>query len=83
MMRKGSVLQKDTVTESGVQLLAAQKPIKRQSWWKGKFALFWMSAMGVGRTPVQRPTPPTNDNRGQELSQTEGEGSLQKQHRQL
>ena len=24
-----------TVTESGVRLLAAQKPIKRQDWWKG------------------------------------------------
>ena len=41
-----------SATKSGVQLLATQKkkkPIKRQSWWKGKFALFWML--------VQRPTP--------------------------
>ena len=29
-----------SVAESGVQLLTAQKPIKRSSWWKGKFALF-------------------------------------------
>ena len=36
------------VTESGVQLLAAQKPIKRQGWWKGMFALFWMLATGGG-----------------------------------
>ena len=32
------------VTESGIWLLIAQKPIKRPSWWKGKFALFWMLA---------------------------------------
>ena len=45
--------------ESGVQLLAAQKPIKRQNWWKRKFALFWMLAAGGGGGPsVQRPTPP-------------------------
>ena len=34
------------VIESGVQLLAALKPIKRQGWWKGKFALFWRLAAG-------------------------------------
>ena len=34
----------NTVTESGVRLLIAQKPIKRQGWWKGKFALFWTPA---------------------------------------
>ena len=32
------------VTKSGIRLLATQKPIKRQGWWKGKFALFWMPA---------------------------------------
>ena len=49
------------ITKSGVQLLTAQKPIKRQGWWKGKFALFWMLATGGGggQTPVQRPTPPS------------------------
>ena len=31
-------------------LLTAQKPIKRQVWWKGKFALFWRPATG-GWTP--------------------------------
>ena len=31
---------KSTVTESGVRLLTAQKPMKRQAWWNGKFALF-------------------------------------------
>ena len=35
----------ELVTESGVQLLIAQKPIKRQGWWKVKFALFWMPAI--------------------------------------
>ena len=39
----------DTATGSGVQLLTAQKPIERPGWWKGKFALFWMPATGVGR----------------------------------
>ena len=29
-----------SVTKSGVQLLTALKPIKRQGCWKGKFALF-------------------------------------------
>ena len=28
----------------GVWLLTAQKPMKRQVWWKEKFALFWMLA---------------------------------------
>ena len=31
----------------GVQLLATQKPVNRPSWWKGKFALFWMPATWV------------------------------------
>ena len=46
------------VTESGVQLLIAQKTIKRQGWWKGKFALFWMPATYCerGQTSVQRLT---------------------------
>ena len=34
----------DSVTESGVWLLATVKPIKRQCWWKGKLALFWRPA---------------------------------------
>ena len=37
-----------SVTRSGV-LLTAQKPIKRPGWWKGKFALIWRLATGVGR----------------------------------
>ena len=47
-----------SVTESGVELLTAQKLIKRQGWWKGKFVLFWMLATGVGGVglPVQRLT---------------------------
>ena len=36
------------VIQSGVQLLTTQKPTKRPGWWKGKFALFWMPAMGCG-----------------------------------
>ena len=39
---------------------AAQKPVKRPSWWEGKFALFWMPASREegGHTSVQRPMPP-------------------------
>ena len=32
----------------GVWLLAAQKPVNRPGWWKGKFALFQMLATGGG-----------------------------------
>ena len=40
----------DNVTERSMwtQLLAAQKPINRPGWWKGKFALFQMLATGAG-----------------------------------
>ena len=31
-----------------VWLRAAQKPLKRPGWWKGKFTLFWMQATGGG-----------------------------------
>ena len=31
-----------------LQLLTAQKAIKRPIWWKRKFALFWMSALSRG-----------------------------------
>lgn len=45
------------VTEGEVELLAAQKPVKRQGWQKGQFAFFQMPATGEGWTPVQRPAP--------------------------
>ena len=50
------------VTESGVRLLAAQKPIKKQGWWKGKFALFWIPATGggEGRRLSEGWLPPTD-----------------------
>ena len=48
----------DFVTENGVQMIPAQKPIKRQGWGKGKFALFWTLATRGGWTPVQRLTSP-------------------------
>ena len=35
---------RDTVAESGVWLLAAQNLVKKQGWWEGKCALFWMPA---------------------------------------
>ena len=66
------------VTESGVRLLPAQKPIKRQGWWKGKFALFPRPATGGwagggGGDVCARPAPPaTLTIRGQELSFMDG-----------
>jgi len=33
---------------AGVRLLTAQKPINRPGWWKGKFALLPMPALGLG-----------------------------------
>ena len=47
----------DSVAKSGVRLLTAQKPLKRPSQWKGKFALFWMPATGA-EGGAQRLTPP-------------------------
>jgi len=42
---------RDTITESGVRLLAAQKLVKKQGWWKRKFALFWMpTTQGKGES---------------------------------
>ena len=35
------------INETGVHL-TAQKPRKRQGWWRGKFALFWRLATGDG-----------------------------------
>ena len=48
---------KSTVTESGVRLLTAQKPMKRQAWWNGKFALFQRPAAGMGEGQL----PPTDN----------------------
>ena len=54
-----------SVTKNGVWLLAAQKPIKRPGWWKGKFVLFqcWQLGREEGRadfcpkSPSPRPRP--------------------------
>ena len=35
------------LSKVGVQLLAAQKPLQRGGWWKGKFALSWWPATGA------------------------------------
>ena len=43
--------------QKGIQLLAALKPIKRQSWWKGKFALFQMLTTERGRGVHSFPKP--------------------------
>ena len=49
-----------------VWLLATQKPLKRQGWWKGKFALFWMPAtpeLGLeGGLLSKGQLPPHGDN---------------------
>ena len=68
------------------QLLASQKPINRPDWWKGKFVLFQMPAIGGGEwTPVSRATPPTpHDKQGVRafVDRVAG-GYMQKQHSQL
>ena len=35
----------DTLPKGGIWLLAAQKPIHRSDWWKGKLALFQVLAL--------------------------------------
>ena len=48
----------------GVWLLAALKPIKRQGWWKGKFALLQrLAIVGEGGLMSKGQLPPT-DNQG-------------------
>ena len=47
-----------SITGSGVRLLTTQEPIKRQAWWKGKFAVFQASNWEGGQTSVQRSTSP-------------------------
>ena len=67
------------VTETGVQLLATQKPVKRLNWWKGKLALFWMPAtQGRGRvdTYPEAISPPPMTISGQELLQLDGGVSM-------
>ena len=65
------MFQRTFINESGVQLLTAQKPIKRPGWWKGTFGLFWMQVCVLGGRwiPVQRLTPPPLTMGGQELLQ--------------
>ena len=54
------------VTESGVQLLAAQKPLKRQGWWKGVCFILDAGNCGGGEGRVDScpkadsPPPPTD-----------------------
>ena len=71
----------------GVQLYAAQKPISRPGWWKGKFALFQMLATEGGGwfTSIQRLTHPFPRQAGDEsiYRQSGGGGYMQKQHSHL
>ena len=65
------------VTGSGVRLLAAQKPIKRPGWWRGKFALFWMLATGAGRMGNSCPKADSpTDNRWASAFIDRGKGGL-------
>ena len=72
-------------SQSGVWLLAAQKPMKRQYWWKGRFALFWRLAAGVGVVDsclmTESPVPHWQA-MGKSVCR-EREGYLQKQHGEL
>lgn len=58
-----------------VQLLAVQKPIKRQGSWKGKFALFGCQHQDGGDACLKTDVPP--DNHGQELLRAEGGGYME------
>ena len=56
------------VTRSRVWLLAAQKPSRRQGWWKGMFALFWNpAASGEGGRLSRGHSPISLTVSGQEL----------------
>ena len=75
-----------SVTQSEVRLLAAQKPIKRQGWWKGKFALFLNldASSGGGGADVGLPSkgqPPPPSQWARAFIDRHG-GSTQKQHSQ-
>ena len=69
--------------KGGVRLPLVLKPINRQGWWKGTFALFQRPATRGRGAPVQRPTPPT-DNRGMRGALIDGgRGYMQKRHSQF
>ena len=74
---------RSSVTESGVWLLTAQKPLKRPGWLKGAFPLFWMPATKgrVDACPKANSLPLIVS--GQELLEAEGGGYIQKQNYQL
>ena len=72
-----------TVPKSRVWLLAAQKPIKKPSWGKGKCALFWMLATGIGVgergwSSVQMLIPPHGQSVGRSFYRWRG---LHEKHR--
>ena len=57
--------ERESVTKSGVRLLAALKPRKRQAWWKGKSALFhglatWCGSWAEGGRLSEGRLPPTD-----------------------
>ena len=73
----------DATSRSGVQLLTAQKPIKRTGGWKAKLVLFWMLETGgegdKGNAFPKADSPPTQPSR-QELLKAEGGDCMQKQY---
>ena len=77
------------VTEGmhGVQLLTAQKPVKRPGWWKGMFALFQVPATGGegSRHLPKGRLPHTLDQEGVRpfIERVEGGSYMQKQHSHL
>ena len=73
-----------TVIESGVWQLAAIKPVMRQDWWKGEFALFQMPATrGEGGLLFKVLTSPTDNQWAGKSFCRQGRGYMQKQHSQL
>ena len=68
--------------KGGVRLPLVLKPINRQGWCKGTFALFQRPASRGRGVPVQKPTPHT-DSRGMGGALIdEGRGYMQKWHSQ-
>ena len=81
MMNPGAYYQSPTpVIRSGVWLLAFQKAIKRQGWWKGKFSLFWNPATCREGRLLSKGGLLTTGKQQARAFIDRGRGLLQKQH---
>jgi len=60
--REENGLRCSNVTECRVWLLAAQKPIKRPGWWKGKCFILEAGNLGAGSYPKADSPPPATLN---------------------